>query len=126
MARETFPTGQLTLGGSVLVQADKVSVNTDNGLALKATLANPNGTPVVGMRTAEFTWTMLVDNNGPELAAVKAVSDGASLDLGFKFPGGFSVTGKATAASAKIGQSLGDACMVDVTAKGHILTTEGF
>lgn len=120
MARDFYPTGQVTLGGSVLVQADKYSAKYDNSLTLKATLANPNGSPVTGMRSVEVSWDMLVDNNGPELEMVKAVNDAAPMALGFKFPQlGVNTTVKATAASATIAQSLGDACIVSCTAKGH-------
>lgn len=126
MGRDFYPTGQVKLEGSTLVQADNFSANVDNSLALKATLADPNGTPVVGMRSAEVSWDMLVDNNGPEVDMVNAVNEARPMEMGFKFPvQGVDATFKATAANAKIGQKLGDACVVSCTAKGHVLTSSG-
>lgn len=126
MSRTFFPTGQLTLEGSALVQADEVSIAVDNALALKATLANPNGTPVAGMRKAEFSWKMRVDNNGPEISMVKAVNDASPLPLEFRFPGGFSCTGQATAASATVTATLGTEVIVDCKAMGYIADSVGF
>lgn len=126
MGREFYPTGQVTLEGSVLVQADKFSAKHDNSLTLKATLANPNGTPVTGMRSVEVSWDMLVDNNGPELDMVNAVTEARPMLIGFKFPNlGVNMSCKATAASATVGQSLGDTCVVSCTAKGYVEDSTG-
>jgi hypothetical protein len=126
MGREFYPTGQVTLEGSVLVQADKYSAKYDNSLTLKATLANPNGTPVTGMKSVEVSWDMLVDNNGPELDMLKAIDEARPMLLGFKFPNlGVNTQINATAASATVAQSLGDACVVSCTAKGHSADTTG-
>lgn len=126
MGRDFYPTGQVKLEGSVLVQADNFNATNDNGVSLKATLANPNGTPVKGMLSAEVTWDMLVDNNGPEVDMLKAVSDMRPMEMGFKFPvEGVDVTFKAVASNAKLAQKLGDVCVVSCTAKGHVLTSSG-
>jgi hypothetical protein len=126
MSRDFYPTGQVTLDGSVLVQADKYSAKYDNSLKLEGTLANPNGTPVVGMRSVEVSWDMKVDNNGPELAMLSAVNAAAPMMLGFKFPNlGVSTTINATAASASITQALGDVCIISCTAKGSSADNTG-
>lgn len=119
MSRDFYPTGQVTLDGSVLVQADKWNDKADNSLKLEATLANPNGTPVLGMRTREVSWDMKVDNNGPEIDMINAVNEGRPMNLGFKFPNiSVNTTIRATAASATVTQGLGDVCIVSCTAKG--------
>ena len=126
MAREFYPTGQVTLGGSVLVQADKYSEKHDNSLKLEGTLANPDGAPVTGMRSVEVSWDMKIDNNGPEIEILKAVRAAAPMALGFKFPSiGINTTLSATAASATLAQSLGDVCVVSCTAKGHMIDSTG-
>lgn len=119
--RETFPTGQLTLDSSALVQADNVSIKIDNSLKLEATLADKNGTPVTGMVSAEISWKMKVDQRGPELKMIDAVTEAQPMALGFLFPGGEQRDFKATAASATIAQQLGDVCTVDCTAKGKVV-----
>ncbi len=119
--REFFPTGQLTLDSSVLVQADNVSVTVDNSLQLKATLADKNGTPVTGMVSVEITWDMLVDQRGPELDMLNAVSEAKPMPLGFLFPGGDQRDFKATAGKATVTQNLGDVCKVNCSAKGKIV-----
>lgn len=126
MARDFYPTGQVTLGGSVLVQADKFSAKYDNNLKLEATLANPNGTPVTGMRSVEVSWDMKVDNNGPEIQMLSAVTAASPMALGFKFPNlGVSASMNATAATASIAQALGDVCVISCTAKGSIAENTG-
>ena len=126
MAREFYPTGQVTLNGSTLVQADKFNMKPDNALQLKATLANPNGTPVTGMRSVEVSWDMLIDNNGPEVDAIAAVNEGRIDLIGFKFPAqNVNTTCRVAWASATVAQSLGDACIVSCMAKGHVEDTTG-
>jgi hypothetical protein len=126
MARDFFPTGQISLSSSALQQADEVSFAADNGLSLKATLANPNGTPVAGMRKCEVSFKLRVDNNGPEFSMINAVNQAAPMDLGFKFPGGYSISVKAVAASATTGQTLGSECILDCKAMGHVTDSVGF
>lgn len=125
MSRDFYPTGQLTLGGEVLVQVDEVSIEIDNALKLEATLANKNGTPVTGMVTAKVSWKMKVDNNGPEIPMVSSVTAAAPMPLGFKFQGGVVVNLNATAGSAKLGQKLGDVFAVDCSAMGSIVDSSG-
>jgi hypothetical protein len=126
MSRDFYPTGQVTLDGGVLVQADKYSAKYDNSMKLEGTLANPDAAPVVGMRSVEVSWDMKVDNNGPELAMLSAVNAAAPMMLGFKFPNlGISTIVKATAASASIAQSLGDVCVISCTAKGSTANNTG-
>lgn len=119
--REYYPIGQLTLNSSVLVQADNVSIKIDNGLKLEGTLADPNGTPVGGMVSVEITWDMKVDQRGPELKMIHAVTEMKPLDMGFLFPGGDQQDFKAAAAAATITQNLGDLCKVNCTAKGKVV-----
>lgn len=126
MAREFYPTGQVTLNGSVLVQADKFNMKPDNGVQLKATLANRKGTPVFGMQQVEVSWDMLVDNTGPEVDAVTAVNEGRIDLIGFKFPEqNVNVTCRVAWASATFAQSLGDAGIFSCVAKGHIEDSTG-
>lgn len=119
--RETFPTGQLNLNDSALVQADEVSIKVDNSLKLDATLADPNGTPVAGMRSVEVSWKMKVDQRGPELRMIDAVTEAQPMPLGFLFPGGEVRNFSATAASATVTQRLGEVCTVDCVAKGKVV-----
>jgi len=119
--REYFPIGQLTLDSSALVQADNVSISVDNSLKLEATLADRNGTPVAGMVSVEITWDMKVDQRGPELKMIDAVTEAQPMALGFLFPGGEQRDFKATAAKATITQNLGDLCKVNCTAKGKVV-----
>ena len=125
MARSFYPTGQLTYGGSVQVQADNVSIDVTNSGKLDATLANPNGTPVVGMRSVTFTWDMKVDDTGPELAIVTAVQNALIAPLGWKFPGGVSISANTLHTSAKLAQKLGDAWVINCTAMGSITESTG-
>ena len=125
MARDFYPTGQLTYGGSTQVQADNVSIDVGNSGKLDATLANPNGTPVVGMRSVTFTWDMKVDNNGPELAAVTAVINAVIGEVGWKFPGNISINATAMWTAAKPAQKLGDAWVIPCTMMGSITDATG-
>lgn len=120
-----YPTGQLTLDGSVLVQVDDVSIEIDNALKLEATLARPDGVPVVGMRTAKVSWKMKVRDEGPEIPMVNAVQAAAPMALGFKLPGLVVVNLSATAGSAKIGAKLGDVVAVDCSAMGSLVDSTG-
>jgi len=125
MARDFYPTGQLTYGGSTQTQADNVSIDVGNSGKLEATLANPNGTPVVGMRSVTFTWDMKVDNNGPELLVVTAVQNAVTGDIGWKFPGGISLSANVLHTSAKLSQKLGDAWIVNCSATGSLTDATG-
>ena len=95
------------------------------GGKLDATLANPNGTPVVGMRSVTFTWDMKVDDTGPELAIVTAVQNALIAPLGWKFPGGVSISANTLHTSAKLAQKLGDAWVINCTAMGAITESTG-
>lgn len=122
MARDFYPTGQVTFDGGVLVQADKFSAKADNSLKLEGTLANPNGTPVFGMRSVEVSWDMKIDNNGPELPWLTMVVQGTiSMPIGFKFPNlGVNATFLVAAGTGSLAQSLGEIGVVTCTAKGHM------
>lgn len=122
MARDFYPTGQVTFDGSVLVQADKFSAKSDNSLKLEGTLANPNGTPVFGMRSVEVSWDMKIDNNGPELPWFTMVMQGTiSMPIGFKFPNlGVNATFLVAAGTGSLSQSLGEIGVVTCTAKGFM------
>lgn len=119
--REYYPTGQLTLDNKTLVQAENVSIAVDNSLSLKATLADRNGTPVGGMISVDISWDMLVDQRGPEIDMLNAVSEVKTMPLGFLFPGGTARDFKATAAKATVTQTLGDVCKVNCNAKGKVV-----
>lgn len=122
MARTSYGTGQATFGGSVLVQADNFAAKLDNALALKATLANANGTPVFGMRSVEVSWDMLIDNDGPEVAWFSLVMQGAiAIPIGFTFPQlGVDATFTVAAGTGNLTQKLGDPGVVACTAKGSV------
>jgi len=122
--REFYPTGQLTLNSSALVQAENVSIAVDNSLQLKATLADRNGTPVTGMISVEISWDMYVDQRGPEIDMINAVTEAEPMPLGFLFPGGTQRDFKATAGKATITQTLGDVCKVACNAKGRVVKTD--
>ena len=125
MSRDFYPTGQVTLDGGVLVQADKFSAKADNSLKLEGTLANPNGTPVFGMRSVEVSWSMKIDNQGPELPWFRMVVAGTiAMPIGFKFPNlGVNATFIVAAGTGSLAQSLGDPTVCDCTAKGYISET---
>ena len=127
MGRDFYPTGQVTFEGGVLVQADKFSAKADNSLKLEGTLANPNGTPVFGMRSVEVSWSMKIDNQGPELPWFRMVVAGTiSMPIGFKFPNlGVNATFIVAAGTGSLAQSLGDPAVCDCTAKGYISETVG-
>jgi len=119
--REFYPTGQLNLNSSALVQANNVSIAVDNATKLEATLSDKNGTPVTGMVTADISWDMYVDNRGTEIDMINAVTESLPLDLGFLFPGGVQRNFKTIAAKATISQNLGDVCKVNCNAKGRVV-----
>lgn len=119
--RTHYPIGQLTLDSSALVQADNVTITVDNALQLKATLADRNGTPVGGMISVEITWDMLVDNRGPEVDMINAVTELRTMALGFLFAGGEQRDFIATAAKATVTQNLGDINKVNCSAKGRVV-----
>lgn len=127
MARDFYPTGQVTFEGGVLVQADKFSAKADNGLKLEATLANPNGTPVFGMRTVEVSWDMKIDNNGPELPWFQMVVNGTiAMPIGFKFPNlGVNATFVVAPGTGSLTQNLGDPAVCSCSAKGYMSDSSG-
>lgn len=125
MARSFFPTGQLTLNGSVVVQADNVTFDISNSMTQKATLANKNATNVDGMRTAKVTFDLLVDDTGPEIPMIEAVLNASALALGWKFPGNVTISLDTNASSAKPAQKLGDVWTIGCEAMGHVVDSQG-
>lgn len=127
MARDFYPTGQVTFEGGVLVQADKLSVKGDNGMKLEGTLADPGGTPVFGMRTVEVSWDMKIDNNGPELPWFRMVFEGTTgMQIGFKFPSlDVNATFIVAAGTGSLSQSLGEVGVVTCSAKGRMVASTG-
>lgn len=127
MSRDFYPTGQVTFEGGVLVQADKFSAKPDNSLKLEGTLANPNGTPVFGMRSVEVSWDMKIDNSGPELPWFRMVVEGTiGMQIGFKFPAlDVNATFIVAAGTGSLSQSLGEVGVVTCTAKGHMVASTG-
>jgi hypothetical protein len=126
MAREFHPTGQVTMGGSVLVDADNYSSDHDNGVKLVGTLADKRGLPVDGMRQVTVTWDMMVTNEGPEVEVVAAVESALRAQVGFKFPvQGVNLLMNITFSKVKVAQKLGDALILSCTGMGHVADSQG-
>ncbi len=127
MSREFYPTGQVTFEGGVLVQADKFSAKADNGMKLEATLANRRGTPVFGMQSIEVSWSMKIDDQGPELPWFQMVfAAQGSYPIGFKFPNlGVNATFMVAPGTGSLQQSQGDPAVCDCTAKGYMSDSTG-
>jgi hypothetical protein len=126
MSRDFHPTGQVTMGGSVIVDADNYASDHDNQTTLKATLADNRGLPVSGMRSVNVTWDMLVTNNGPEVEVVAAVEQALRAQVGFKFPvQGVNLLLNITFAKVRVAQKLGDALILSCTGMGHVADSTG-
>src|SRR5690348_12276927 len=114
MSRTHYTRGQVTLGGSVIVNVDNFTLDTDNALALHASMADPNGIPITGMIKATFGFDLKLSNDQTgsqaEVALISGVMIGTGaepLQLGYK-NGQITIQGLITPATAKLGDKLGD------------------
>lgn len=131
MARTHYPRGQVTLDSAVMVNVDNFGLDLTNSVALKGTLADADGIPVDGMRSATITFDILLSNDQTErvaeVAAITAVLNGTGgrpFPIGYK-NGQLSVLTSVTPSSVKLADKLGEAAMLSVTALGKVTDTQG-
>lgn len=131
MARDRHPRGQVTLDSSVVVNVDNWGLDVTNAVALRGTLADPNGIPVDGMRSATVTFDLLLSNDQTErqaeIAAITAVLEGTNgrrLPVGYK-NGQLSVLTLVTPSSVKLTDKLGEPATLAFTAMGQVVDTQG-
>lgn len=124
MAREFCPTGQMTIDGTILIDADNVSIKPDNGVNMKGTLAAPQAIPVAGMRSVEISADILVTNETPQVKPITAVEIAQRNQIGFEVPvAGISGVWQVTWTGATLSQKLGDSAVFACSWKGHLVET---
>lgn len=131
MARTHYPTGQVTLAGSVIVNADNFKLSLTNNAQQRGTLADKNGLPVDGMRAATITVDLYLDNDeairGIQYRAITGVLNGTSsepIQVGYK-NGAVTALVACVPSQVDLADKLGDPAMFSLTALGSVIDNQG-
>lgn len=126
MSRDFHPTGQVTINSSTIIDANNYKSGHDNAGQLKATLADPNGIPVVGMRAVNISFDLYITNEGMQAPVVSMCDNAEVCYVGYKFPvNGINEQAKGIFSKADIAQNLGDALIITCTFIGHTVDLSG-
>lgn len=82
-----FPRGQLSFGAGDLTQVSDVSFNFTNNGSLRHTLKRSPAGKVLGNTELSGSFTVLVDEDGPERDYFTRVENGEDVSMRLKLPG---------------------------------------